>query len=155
MELTPFVYISMIVAGGGAFYLLVGLYYLWRSVGSRSWPTADGAVDTALIESDPRYEVHVIEFGYIYTVNGVKYRNDRLYFGDALSIGEAVLARRVARNYHPGQAVKVYHHPRRPWFAVLEPGIHWRLVAGQIYGLLITAIGVGAYLYCTGEWQPF
>lgn len=63
---------------------------------------------------------------YEYVVDGVRYVNDRIGFGDGIMSNQPIFARRDAGRFHPGMSVEVLYDPDNPASAILvEPRTGW------------------------------
>jgi hypothetical protein len=127
----------------GAF--LSGALRGWQS---RRWPATSGTVleswvreceSTAASETTPTllYEPVV---RYTYAVNGQQRESRQIAF--LVVRGSKEAAEKVVARYPEGATVPVYHHPRLPYLAVLEPG-RW-------VGAFLLSIFAGAVFFGIG-----
>lgn len=114
---------------GGAILLAGSIFFFYKSVftiydgfDSHSWPSVDGEVVDARVESrripGSTREEYDHYFEYIFSVDGKKYSSGRLnFFSVSGDPSEGV------EKYEMGQKVQVYYDPNDPSRAVLEPGL--------------------------------
>jgi hypothetical protein len=132
-------------------FLLVGLYLIVASLLkiSRAQKSKGWAQTSAEVQSS-KFEVHrstdfegaeAVSYHarvvYKYTVNGIEYRSDRVFFGQGAGTSKAAAKRRVAE-YVPGNQLKVYYDPENPKVAVLEPGLHMNVFLFLAFGVAFT-----------------
>jgi hypothetical protein len=149
--------LGVLLIGGG----IGGLVYLSsaqkKARESRSWPTVKGRITqcdvvrkggtTGRGVSNVRYE---IELAYSYTVDGKRFRGDRMQvFGVSHKFEDD--AQEHARQYPVGKAVPVYYNPDDPEDAVLEPGIvpsasvqggRWASIGGVVVGVIVLLLAL-------------
>ena len=137
----------------GAAFFLVGMVVLWfvgpkfldagRSV---AWPTADGRVLLSMVEvhTDDDGTTYGPEVAYEYTVDGVTYAHNRIWYGQ-YSSGDRGMAAGVVRDYAKGQPVAVRYKPNDPSEAVLQPGRHVSSYIGPAIGTLLAGIGAAVW----------
>jgi hypothetical protein len=115
---------------------------VWAGFRAARWPRVEGRVleasvtglPIAPLRRAPRAAVPIIE--YEYSVDGQRYRNNRVSFG-SFTVSEAIA---TTAFYKRAKHVQVAYDPRRPERAVLETG-------PDVRALLYAAIGgVGLYL---------
>lgn len=105
--------------------LIGGGWTVWQSWRCSGWPTTEGVVTAAEMQSHSDNDggtTYSAEITYRYEVAGIKRESDRLAFG-AMS-ASAAYARGILAKYPAGQHVVVHYRPDNPDVAVLETGIH-------------------------------
>ena len=126
---------GVVVVGRGVWNLFCGLR-------CESWPTADGVIDQAEMNSqtNPKSGVtYSADLSYHYQVAGISYSGTRLGFG--MMFSTATYAQRILDRYPIGARVRVHYLPGDPEQAVLETGIH---------GGIWFSFGVGAAIILLG-----
>jgi hypothetical protein len=121
----------MIFSGIGALLVIVGIIVFViqqrsaaKQKASLTWPTCDGQVTRANIESGRdnegrwTYSAHI---AYAYAVNGQNHNANRVAWGGRASSGNVREAEAMIARYPVGSAVKVYYNPGKPGEAVLDP----------------------------------
>lgn len=143
------IYILPLIVLLVGFYLTVSsLLKISRGQKSKGWLQTSGEVQSSKLKvhrgtnSDgvgtDSYYAQVV---YKYTVNGIQYRSDRVFFGQDASTSKVSAKRRVAE-YAPGNQVKVYYDPENPKVSVLEPGIHLGVFLLLAFGIAFTCSGL-------------
>ncbi len=113
-----FIVIGLIVLG-------VGVVNLERSFRCGSWPTVEGVIELADMQSQTGGEngtTYSADISYGYQVAGKHYTGQRVAFGSMPA--SASYAQRILDRFPVGKKVRVYYSPGDPSLAVLEPGIH-------------------------------
>lgn len=118
----------LLVAGG--LLAVVGVLAAWRDARSRGWPSVEGTVRRAWLESD---EGESVEVEVAYHVDGRSFTRE-----ETVVERTSVRATReeALRRLRPGTPVVVHHHPTRPHVSRLRTGLRWP-------ALLFVAVGVG------------
>ena len=134
----PEALVPLIAGGAGLGYVGWMVISAWRA---RSWPSVEGEIAaTRLVrrettDDDGFSREHDYQYvSYRYTVAGQPYRNDRVAFGPLVAPRSILpgddpepnapeAAARLAREYPPGQRVRVLYNPRDPAESVLEPSV--------------------------------
>ena len=126
-----------------------GLPMLREATASSNWPTTDGVVTVARVESkrerrDGKTRTmywHHIE--YRYEVNGEKLTGDRVWTSDGGSSSSmSSFAEQAVAKYPVGREVKVHYDPAAPAVCVLEPGTTWTTYLPLGIGGVFFLVGV-------------
>jgi hypothetical protein len=136
------------VVGFCVVYFL-GLPMLREAKASSSWPTSDGVVTVARVESKRErrdgktrtmYSHHI---EYRYTVDGQELTGDRVWTSDGgTSSSSSSFAKNTVANYPVGKEVKVHYDPAAPAVCVLEPGTTWVTYLPLILGGVFFLVGM-------------
>jgi hypothetical protein len=143
MQITVGIVLGLVFAAFGAISVAWSLWKLFQAARSKRWPKADGLVVVSQIQQTPDIDggfMYRPELSYRYTVNGTKFVASRLRFGAPLSLNWSAPAVRITRKYAAGSHVTVFHDPRDPGKAVLEPGVTtlvWLSLAGGVLFLVL------------------
>ncbi len=131
MQNTPIVLIILIIlamSGVLLVQLFIGLREMLHGWSSHEWPMTEGVVMESVGMGRTRMgpgwtnQPSQVRVTYTYTVEGRTYQSRRRRFGgDGMSVVEH--APMITARYPVGAHVTVFHHPRRPELAVLEPGV--------------------------------
>lgn len=125
---------------------LRGCYYAGASV---HWPVAAGIVTESRIgrTRGGNRTTYSPEVRYRYEVGGRAYDGDRVYFSGIDLSSNHDYAVDITARYAVGNRVDVYHHPRDPRLAVLQPGIRRETVFTFVVGGAFAAFALlGFYL---------
>jgi hypothetical protein len=109
----------------GLIALGVGVMNLVRSLRCESWPTVEGVIESADMQSQTGGEegiTYSADISYAYQVAGKHYAGQRVAFGARSASSSR--AQRVLDRFPVGKKVSVHYSPGDPQLAVLEPGIH-------------------------------
>lgn len=90
---------------------------------AKNWSTLTATIVSATLQSRRRNRGGVSYYPYVvyeYDVNGQRYRNDSLHFGNEVGTGFAGWAQNAIAKYQPGSQHPVYVNPTDPRQAVLE-----------------------------------
>lgn len=116
----------------GAAMSAIACFALLRAVKSRSWPSVGATIVKSEVrrEDDDGVWFH-FEVAYRYEVNGRHFVGSQVRTDHGVILGTPWFARRVARKYRIGAAVRVRYMPSNPSFSVLETriGIGWLVTA--------------------------
>lgn len=132
------------IAGGAV--CLWGLWEVFHSHRSGSWPSVDGTVVSSKVVAGTsgtgksRSTTYEAEVKYRYQVDGAAYESDVLRIGQK-SMGLKSGAQDDVRRHRPGPET-VYYDPADPSNSVLEPGLHWSLSVKPVVGCLFVVVGV-------------
>jgi hypothetical protein len=147
--ITPFINVWLLGVG---FFLLIFLGFFSgfvRALQSRRWPQTQGRVTESEVRESSRQDddsSHKLSYSYeprvcySYTVDGKILESRQIAIGVVL--GSKADAAKVIARYPVGARVTVYHHARKPYLAVLEPG-GWllpllvTLVSGTVLGFVV------------------
>ena len=132
----------------GTVMAAAGGYMIWRSAGTRSWPSVAGEVidshvevsETEDLDDDNRSRTRTVydpAVRYRYCVKGKEFVGERISIGIGGHSSEGA-ALRVVERYPAGARVRVFVSPADPSEAVLETGVK----AGPILLLAIGIVGV-------------
>ena len=127
----PEIVMGMLTTVIGTVFVLGGLGLLsylslgfWLGVSSLRWPTVEGEVLSSRVEVDSTSDAVGLSYRpkvrYRYAVHGRNYVSESFTYKGHSTEQEA--AEEMAGRYRRGSLVKVHYHPRRPKWAVLEPG---------------------------------
>jgi hypothetical protein len=121
MAATGFGTVTLLLAGGFMLYVLK----------ATRWPVVRGRIVSSGVEAYQNWTSdegrwthrthHKSSVEYEYTVNGRKYRGDRLTIGVVVSATLPGFARRIAARYPVGREVNVHYDPKMPSESVLRP----------------------------------
>jgi hypothetical protein len=109
----------------GAVAVGVGGWMLIKSLRTRSWPVAEGVIQSAQKQShsgDHGSRTYSAEVTYTYQVAGVNYNGDKISIGQMSS--SSAYAREILNRYPVGKRISVHYSPTNPTEVVLETGIH-------------------------------
>jgi uncharacterized integral membrane protein len=137
---------GLLFTGAGLLMLILGFVQFRTSRASRDWPSVEGQVTEATVETkidrdedgaSTRYSPRII---YTYSVSGQQYTSDRVVIGarqwhTSQTRAEAKLV------YRPGQQVTVYYNPGKPSQAVLEAGATRGAWGTLAIGIIFTILG--------------
>lgn len=157
-ELSPrlaVVVLAVVFTLVGAAVTAWGVVDYRRAQASRNWPTANGRVQYATVEtrssrndsgtSSTTFQARII---YGYEIGGQTLRSERVSFGE-VSTSDPADAEEIVARYQPGTTVTVYYDPQNPELAVLEPGVslgnYLLLGIGSVFfvaGLMLSAVAV-------------
>ena len=147
------------ISAAGIYVLGVAVDNVVLGINSKSWPTTDGTITSACIDSQPgspgcgefpgEAESHQAKIKYQYQVNGVFYESKRLRFG--FNDFDIFFSLRAAQGqiseYFGGKTIKVYYHPQKPQVATLQPGLKLASVLFCLLGSIILMFGLGALMF--------
>ena len=110
--------IICIVVGIMLFSYVIWYSHKWFKI--THWPFVQGNI----IDYQEKIDIKGSEFPkvkitYVYKVNGISYRNDKLTFGLHLDRPKLGLLSFVRKNYSVGQMINVFFDPVRPWKSIL------------------------------------
>jgi hypothetical protein len=132
--------------------------YVIRSMRTFRWARAEGIVSRSQVgpQSVRGGTVYRAEVAVDYVVGGKRHRCERVHYtGDAASFWPG-LAERARRRYPVGSRVVVRYNPRRPWEAVLFPGLGW--FEGPVivaFTLLFCVVGGWGLVRCACFWLRY
>jgi hypothetical protein len=137
---------GLIFTGAGLFMLVRGLIEFRTSRASSDWPSVEGQVVAAMVETkvdhdeDGTTTSYSPRITYTYSVSGQQYASDQVVIGarrhyPSQARAEAKLA------YQPGQQVTVYYNPDKPSQAVLEVGATRGAWGTLLIGIVFTILG--------------
>ena len=132
----------------GFVVVIVGLWNIVLGAKSKNWPRATAKILSSEVERHRTSKggtTYGAEIHYEYHVNGIKYANNKLSFGDYQS-GSPSRAQRIENKYPEGQQFSVFYDPANPERAVLEPGVRWMQVLVVLFGAVFFAAGVFVFL---------
>jgi hypothetical protein len=139
------------LGGIGIFVALLGVANYKRIAAAAQWPTVtaqivkkDAVSSTKFFRGRLRrmYRARVV---YEYEVNGRKYVNDRLGYGDTISVSKPSFVNDPLPDHREGSFVRVYYNPQNPSEAVFNPR------SGFTYVLwILAAIFLAAAAYYSG-----
>ncbi len=130
---------------GGATVIFFGVRgVIWGKL-SVDWPVAQGIVTSSSVGSSYNRESRSTSFEakveYEFTVEGVTFEGDRIFFGK-WSSGNDSKEQEIAWHYPEGKSVNVYYNPGNPEVCLLEPGKtgkSWSLI---LFGALFLLVGI-------------
>lgn len=129
---------------------------LLRGLKSRTWPTAEGTVQDARLQThqsrDEEGDVtttYEALIQYRYSVSGQEYHGSRRTFSDVRTSSRS-RTEKVLERYPPGGSVRVYYDPADPSTSVLEPGVGIMSYVLLLLVLAFLAFGVAGVLGLTG-----
>lgn len=127
----------------------LGLPMLREARASNAWPTTDGVVTVARVESkrerrDGKTKTmywHHVE--YRYAVNDEELTGDRVWITDGNSSANvSTFAKQAVASYPVGKEVTVHYDPAAPAVCVLEPGTTWTTYLPLGLGGIFFMVGV-------------
>ncbi len=138
---------------GGVIVLIYSINIVYRGISSYSWPYCSGKIISSGLQQTERLDpgegidkTYSPKIVYEYAVNGARYTNDRIFFGEFGS-GIKSSIKRIADKYPPGKEVPVYYNPKNPQEAVLEKGVKAIILIPLISGIIFLLIGIAGYRY--------
>lgn len=109
--------------------LLYELYLRLKAQKAKAWPQVDGEITHSEVEtvcsggSGGRVTFRA-DIKYKYKVGRRTYKNDKVCVGNVtVSVNNKSEAQYKCRDYPIGKTVKVFHNPRKPTEACLEPRV--------------------------------
>jgi len=146
----------LFTAVGFCVVYFLGWPMLREAKASSAWPTCDGVITVARVESKQErrdgktttmYSHHI---EYRYSVDGKELTGDRVWTSDGgTSSNMSSFAKKAVARYPVGKEVTVHYDPAAPAVCVLEPGATWvtylPLVLGGAFflvGLMVLVIVV-------------
>ncbi len=122
------------------------VFFLYRTVAdalhSPGWPTVRGVVIKSYVRrvvsgSSGGYANSWPEVHYVYSVDGIEYKGDRIFFLED-GIGYSWSKKKIEK-YELGYRIPVFYKPRNPQISVLEPGgtIKGIFLSGAFHFMLI------------------
>ena len=146
-----------ILAGLSFFFFLTGeLRSIWEC---RNWPTVPGIIMSSKVVTTDRLEtntlpgrkgmvsrfVHLPTIAYNYTVEGRKYRSNKVFLWmDAEDFHKPENAREIVDRYPVGKEVTVYYKPGNIGEAILETKIRFTHIVFPGIGILFILLGLWA-----------
>jgi len=112
-------WLSMCLSG-----ILFELYAWYFAKKSKLWPTTEGTILNAYIDSqvdEDSDETYSPKVKYSYRVNGVLYQSKRLFFG-SMNSSDYSQASDSLFNININTKVTVYYDPKKPQRSVLQTG---------------------------------
>jgi hypothetical protein len=123
------------------FFVLLGIVSLFgmaswlglpNSLASRGWPTAEGTIVYSELVERPcgehgAYVCFEAFVSYQYSVNGRQYISDSVTSIDRDGVIDSRYEQEIISQYPTGREVMIHYNPRKPYEAVLEPGIILKL----------------------------
>jgi hypothetical protein len=132
------IFFIVIIFSLGSAFLAYGAYPFYFGRVTRRWPTASGAVISAEVKKETSIGLraaidrpirspdgyHAV-VNYKYSVGQKEFQSNRIihnpvgagvYFSDHIP-NESI------KKYHPGKSVTVFYNPKKPEYAILEPGM--------------------------------
>ncbi|MBL9147317.1 MAG: DUF3592 domain-containing protein [Phycisphaerae bacterium] len=131
-----------LILGGGA--ILVGFSHaLWRGAQSRSWlrvpaVLVECSMSQSILSDSDRWTPRI---RYAYEVDGVKYESRRLVVSPGIDFGTAADAEAWG-GFREGDVCTAYVDPRRPSYAVLEPGPQLSHLVAAMLGAATVTVGI-------------
>lgn len=127
------------IVGGWFFYKNISQSIVAEAKASKSWPTVEGIVAFADINTSISDEttMYASEINYTYVVEGETYTGNRITTVDCSSSNSSS-AKEDVKKYYEGSKVTVYYDPELPAASLLEPG-------SNFFTYLIT---YGPLLFC-------
>ena len=143
----------------GSAFLTVGLLVSWflfvqpllQWSAANSWPTTDGTITSARIESHRGDDstTYSAEFTYQYEVGGNKFEGDRYNF---FNVSGSRKSAKKRLNAHPvGSKTDVYYDPDNPSNSVMNRDLGWFLLFGLI-PMIFVIVG-GAIVYAAVRYK--
>jgi len=130
-------------------------YYVIRSMLTFGWARGEGIVRRGQVapQAVRGSTVYGADIAVDYVVGGKRYRCERVHYtGDGAAFWPGFAAR-VVRRYPVGARIPIRYHPRRPWEAVLLPGLPW--FEGTLilaFTLLFCVVGGWGMIRCLCFW---
>jgi hypothetical protein len=118
--------------------LSVCTFELVQGIRSLYWPNTTGVILKAHVEhfgTRNRDNMYGPNISYEYMVGVKNYEGQCVYFGEYK--GSASAAQEIVSKYPAGAKVKVYYCPSKPQIAVLESGVHSRIIGIPLSALLL------------------
>jgi len=106
---------------------------------SREWPRVEGTVTESHIDDREREHRPLVE--YTYTVAGTPFTSRQISFDVFDKPGGVGRIESIVARYPVGRKVTVYHDPKKPATAVLEPGVYYPFIAPLMFGALFFCSG--------------
>jgi hypothetical protein len=135
----------------GAVFLVVGVLMIARGLGgwylslaSSAWPSTSGTVIVSDVQANSAAkggEFYRVRVEYRYEVGGNEFVGNCLFFGDWVEVPMSFMARRYTDRYRQGSKITVFYDPRKPWNAVVEPGVHGLILYGCLGGFVFALFG--------------
>jgi len=134
---------ALAVFGSIALFITAeGAYYGYAS---QSWPGTEGIIDASgitTVEDDQGKKKHRLMIAYHYTVDGVRYVNNKTQFLDNI-FSPKTKKDHIVATFQVGQKARVSYHPSNPQTSVLITGFPiGTFLVGLLLGLLFLGLGV-------------
>ncbi len=140
--------VIFVLAGIGL--MIYGYSQYSQAKQSQFWETVSGSIISSKIVSGKTANGDVFyepEIKYKYSIDGVIYRSDRIFFGD-LSVETSVSSPAKYVSMFPANAVvTVYYNPANPAKSVLFPGETSYAKSTLILSIIFILIGVFILIY--------
>ena len=139
----------LLFLGGGLAICAFGLRGCYYAGASLHWPVTEGIVTESRISRSRggNRTTYSPEVRYRYQIDGRVYDGDRIYFSGIDLSSNHDYALDITARYAVGRVVEVYHHPRDPELAVLQPGIRRETIFTFVIGGAFAAFALlGFYL---------
>ena len=109
------------------FFCIFGLLFIWLALDARrmsklalTWPSVEGEIRKACIETDHVSNSASPRITYAYVVNELTYEANQFSYG--CQPASLYRSRQVVASYPVGSKVLVYYNPANPQSAVIERG---------------------------------
>ncbi|BAX79631.1 DUF3592 domain-containing protein [Labilibaculum antarcticum] len=138
-----FIFAIAFIVGGWFFYKNISQTIIAEAEASKSWPTVEGIVTSADINThiSDGTKMYASDINYTYTVEGKIYFGNRISTVDGSS-SSASDAKKDMQKYSEGSMVMVYYDPELPDASLLEPGSSFFTYMITYGPLLFCFIGV-------------
>jgi len=140
------------IAAGVCLFVVANLVYALikmrkRMAAGKNWPRAVGTIiassATQSAVSRTGNDTATVEVRYRYRVGSKDYEGTRIRFGGQARMS-ALAADEIVARYPRGATIEVFHDPKSPSQAVLEPGNSGNVTA--LVALLVVFVAIGAVL---------
>lgn len=138
---------SLIIAAG------VGLF-AWFAISdmrTNSWPTVTGQVVATTIDSSQssRRSSYLPKAVYTYEVDGRRYQNNDIWFGESKSFRKYANASNILAPYRVGGPVTVYYDPADPSRSrLLASGLPWYFLVVVFAGAVFIGVALSMRRPC-------
>jgi uncharacterized membrane protein YidH (DUF202 family) len=141
----------------GVIFILVGIGVMIygysqysQAKQSQFWETVSGSIISSKIVSGKNSDNEVFykpKIKYKYSIAGVTYRSDRIFFGDPLEQTSAAMPAKYVSMFPANAVVTVYYNPFNPAKSVLLPGETTYAKSTLILSTIFILIGVFILIY--------
>lgn len=129
----------------GSMALFITAEGAYNGYASRSWPATEGIIDASGIQTkaeDNGKKKHRLMIAYHYTVDGVRYDNNKTQFLDNV-FSTKTRKDEIVATFGIGQKVRVTYNPSDPQTSVLITGFPiGTFLVGLLLGLLFLGLGL-------------
>lgn len=126
----------------GGIVLFFGYSWYKKAKATEKWPTTEGIVLTAEVNSHQSDGSTMYKplIEYKYSVNGKEFKSPKYSYAE-YSSSNSDHAYEVINKYPKGERVTVFYNPEKHYDAVLEPGTSFIVYVPLILGAIFSLVG--------------